>query len=181
MVAVLTLLLILIVNIALTRIATVALVHTGLGRETARFQACSAFTGVGFTTSEAEGIVSHPVRRRIVLMFQKYEVVNNSAREGARFATANPNVTTAEVQTRVLNYIQGSGLVTAAGNPVIVVTPTTWSVGPGTWQARQVDVFYFHDYTFLGPMADWFGGSFTSASLNGRATMRIESNVTGLP
>ncbi len=67
MIAVLTLLLILIVNIALTRIATVALVHTGLGRETARFQARSAFTGVGFTTSEAEGIVSHPVRRRIVM------------------------------------------------------------------------------------------------------------------
>jgi hypothetical protein len=34
MIAVLTLLVILIVNIALTRIATVALVHTGLGRET---------------------------------------------------------------------------------------------------------------------------------------------------
>ena len=67
MAAALTLLLVLIVNMALTRIATVALVHTGLGRETARFQARSAFTGVGFTTNEAEGIVTHPVRRRIVM------------------------------------------------------------------------------------------------------------------
>ena len=115
------------------------------------------------------------------LMFQKYEVINNSAREGARFATANPTVSTLEVQTRVLNYIQGAGLPTTAGNPVVVVTPTTLLVGPGTWQAQQVDVFYFHDYTFLAPMANWFGGNFTSASLNGRATMRIETNVTGLP
>ncbi len=115
------------------------------------------------------------------LMFQKYEVINNSAREGARFAAANPNTPASEVQTRVLNYLQGAGLPTVAGNPVIVVTPTTMLVGPGTWQAQQVDVFYFHDYTFLAPMANWFGGNFTSASLNGRATMRIETNVTGLP
>jgi hypothetical protein len=37
-----------------------------MGREVARFQARSAFTGAGFTTSEAESVVSHPVRRRIV-------------------------------------------------------------------------------------------------------------------
>ncbi len=67
MVPVFALLVILVVNLALTRIAAVALVHTGLGGETARFQARSAFTGVGFTTSEAEGIVTHPVRRRIVM------------------------------------------------------------------------------------------------------------------
>ena len=50
-----------------------------------------------------------------------------------------------------------------------------------SWPAQQVDVFYFHDYTFLGPMASWFGGNFTSVTLNARATMRVESNVTGLP
>jgi K+/H+ antiporter YhaU regulatory subunit KhtT len=37
-----------------------------MSRESARFQARSALTGVGFTTSEAEDVVSHPVRRRIV-------------------------------------------------------------------------------------------------------------------
>lgn len=41
--------------------------HTGLGRDSARFQARSAFTGVGFTTAEAEDLVGHPVRRRIVM------------------------------------------------------------------------------------------------------------------
>lgn len=45
-----------------------ALMFTGLSREAARFQARSAFSGVGYTTSEAENIVNHPVRRRIVML-----------------------------------------------------------------------------------------------------------------
>ncbi len=66
MVAVVTLLLVLVMSILVTRVATIALVHTGLSRESARFQARSAFTGAGFTTSESEQVVKHPVRRRIV-------------------------------------------------------------------------------------------------------------------
>jgi hypothetical protein len=45
-----------------------ALTLTGLSRESARFQARSAFTGVGFTTSESEQVVNHPVRRRILML-----------------------------------------------------------------------------------------------------------------
>ncbi len=66
MIAVVSLLLVLIISMFVIRVATVALVHTGMGREAARFQARSAFTGAGFTTSEAESVVRHPVRRRIV-------------------------------------------------------------------------------------------------------------------
>lgn len=54
-------------SILFTRIATIALMHTGLSKQLARFQARSAFTGVGFTTGEAEKIVNHPVRRRIIM------------------------------------------------------------------------------------------------------------------
>lgn len=53
-------------SLLVTKIATVALTVTGLSEEAARFQARSAFTGTGFTTSEAEKVVSHPVRRRII-------------------------------------------------------------------------------------------------------------------
>lgn len=42
-----------------------ALMMTGLSRSVAEFQAISCFFGVGFTTSEAEMIVNHPVRRRL--------------------------------------------------------------------------------------------------------------------
>lgn len=55
-------------SIIVTRTATVALTLTGLSREAARFQARSAFSGAGFTTSEAEAVVNHPVRRRIVML-----------------------------------------------------------------------------------------------------------------
>lgn len=67
MVAIVSLLLVVSLSIFVTRVASIALTLTGLSRESARFQARSAFSGVGFTTKEAEGIVNHPVRRRIVL------------------------------------------------------------------------------------------------------------------
>jgi len=68
MVSIFSLLLIISLSILITRIATIALLHTGLSRESARFQARSAFTGVGFTTAESEKVVNHPVRRRILLL-----------------------------------------------------------------------------------------------------------------
>jgi len=55
-------------SLVITRLATMALTLTGLSEDAARFQARSAFTGTGFTTSEAEKVVSHPVRRRIIML-----------------------------------------------------------------------------------------------------------------
>jgi hypothetical protein len=54
-------------SLVVTRIATTALSLTGLSWEAAKFQARSAFTGTGFTTREAETVVNHPVRRRIIM------------------------------------------------------------------------------------------------------------------
>jgi hypothetical protein len=68
MIAAASVLFILAVSLLITRIATVALQLTGVSKANARFQARSAFTGVGYTTSEAEDVVSHPVRRRIVML-----------------------------------------------------------------------------------------------------------------
>ena len=71
MIALLSLLMVILFSIIFVRIGAVALEMTGLSREVATFQAQSAYTGVGFTTSESEYVVSHPVRRRIIriLMF----------------------------------------------------------------------------------------------------------------
>jgi len=68
MTALITLLLVIATSLLITRVATVALTSTGLSREAARFQARSAFSGAGFTTSESESVVGHPVRRRIIMM-----------------------------------------------------------------------------------------------------------------
>ena len=68
MLAILSLLVVLIVSLLIVRVATVALTLTGLSQPLARFQARSAFTGAGFTTSESEKVVQHPVRRRIIMI-----------------------------------------------------------------------------------------------------------------
>lgn len=68
MASVVSLIVIVTISILVTRIATIALVHTGLSEQVARFQARSAFTGVGYTTRESERIIAHPVRRQIIMM-----------------------------------------------------------------------------------------------------------------
>jgi len=65
--AVITVFIVAVVSLLITRIATLALVLTGMSTQAARFQARSALTGTGFTTNEAESVVSHPVRRQIVM------------------------------------------------------------------------------------------------------------------
>jgi len=53
-------------SLIIVRIGATALEMTGLSKEVASFQAQSAFSGTGFTTSESEYVVSHPVRRKII-------------------------------------------------------------------------------------------------------------------
>jgi hypothetical protein len=67
LIAIISLLVVVFLSILITRIATIALTHTGLTRESAKFQARSAFFGAGFTTEESEMVVRHPVRRKIVM------------------------------------------------------------------------------------------------------------------
>lgn len=55
-------------SLIVTRVGAAALEATGVSPDLAHFQARSAFTGVGYTTGEAESVARHPVRRRIVLL-----------------------------------------------------------------------------------------------------------------
>lgn len=66
MIALFSLLIIIALSIIAVRIGAIALELTGLSTEVASFQAQSAFSGAGFTTTEAEAMVTHPVRRRII-------------------------------------------------------------------------------------------------------------------
>lgn len=54
------------VSFLVVRAAAIALMMTGLDRKRAIFQALSSFTGTGFTTREAELVINHPARRKIV-------------------------------------------------------------------------------------------------------------------
>ncbi len=59
-------LIVIFVSYLLVRAGAVALMLTGMDWERARFQSLSAFTGTGFTTREAEIVLRHPTRRKIV-------------------------------------------------------------------------------------------------------------------
>ncbi len=65
MAALATLFAIIIISLIVVRIGAVALSMTGLSDDLARFQAQSAFTGVGFTTNESEAVMADPGRRKI--------------------------------------------------------------------------------------------------------------------
>lgn len=54
------------ISFLFVRGAAIALMMTGLEKKKARFQALSAFSGTGFTTKEAELVINHPVRRKIM-------------------------------------------------------------------------------------------------------------------
>jgi hypothetical protein len=54
------------ISFIVVRIGGFALQLTGIEPDVARFQALSAFSGTGFTTREAERVVGHRTRRRIV-------------------------------------------------------------------------------------------------------------------
>lgn len=68
MIPILTLLFVIALSMLVTKVATIALIHTGMSRDRARFQARSAFSGAGFTTQESETVVKHPVRRRVITL-----------------------------------------------------------------------------------------------------------------
>jgi MFS family permease len=60
------LLITILISFIVVRIGGFALQLTGIEPDVARFQALSAFSGTGFTTAEAERVVRHRTRRRIV-------------------------------------------------------------------------------------------------------------------
>lgn len=72
MIAVASVFAVAVISLLITRVATLAFVLTGMSQDAARFQARSALTGTGFTTSESEGVVGHPVRRRIVMVLMLF-------------------------------------------------------------------------------------------------------------
>jgi hypothetical protein len=119
MVAIISLLVVLTLSILVTRVATVALTHTGLSREAARFQARSAFTGVGFTTSESEKVVGHPVRRRILLLLM---------------LLGNAGIVTA-MSSLILGFIsaQGAGSITLRIVILLSGLVLLWTVASSQW------------------------------------------------
>jgi Flp pilus assembly protein TadG len=109
------------------------------------------------------------------LMFQRYEVVTNAAREGARVGVL-PNYTAADVQARAQQYLTSGGLNGSATVNVVVGPSPPFGVSAKTVNQVNVTVQYVHTYLFVGPILNLFGGSLGSVTLQGVSTMRVEGN-----
>jgi len=66
LVALLSIVVLILISTLIVRIAGVVLEHTGVPRHVARFQALSALSAAGFTTSESEELMRHPARRKVM-------------------------------------------------------------------------------------------------------------------
>jgi hypothetical protein len=111
------------------------------------------------------------------LMFQRFLVVSNAAREGARIAVL-PGYTEEDVQNRVTDYVHdGTGDDTLT--PVASLEPVTIDPEGDTppFPAAQVTVSLTHSYLLMGAVSGLIGGggSWTTITLAARSTMRIES------
>ena len=114
-------------------------------------------------------------------LFQRYEVITNAAREGARIGVL-PGYDEAAVQQRVLDYVQ-AGLSMSAGDAVAALTPPpdvdTVMLAAGTgapFAATQVTVSFTYNYLIIGPIVNLVTGGDWAASItiNSRSTMRRE-------
>jgi Flp pilus assembly protein TadG len=113
-------------------------------------------------------------------IFQRYEVLTNAAREGARIAVL-PGYSTADVQARVAAYVTAGRVPTTGTNPDVVVTNVAIPTAPGgpVLSGRRVTVTYTHSYMFLTAIGSWFGTSYATVPLRAVSEMRTEI-VAGL-
>jgi K+/H+ antiporter YhaU regulatory subunit KhtT len=117
-------LVVLTISFLITRLGTAALTLTGVSHDLARLQAVSAFTGVGFTTSESEQIVNHPARRRILIILM---------------ILGNAGIVTA-VSTLLLSFLgvteQSQWL--SRGALLVIGLAVLWCIATSNWVERHL-------------------------------------------
>ena len=115
-------------------------------------------------------------------LFQRYEVLTNATREGARMAIL-PGYDADDVKTRICEFLTNGGVPTTGcpgatpTHPAVTVTDTTIALGAGVTpvQAKQVQLAYTHNFMFVGPIIGLMGGSWTNTKvITTVATMRTE-------
>ena len=120
-------------------------------------------------------------------IFQRYEVVTNAAREGARMAVL-PGYSTAgaenAIRTRVSAYLQAAQVPITRGTPPVSIVNIafangTVAVGGGLppVAVRRVTVTYTHTYTFMAGIGSLFGFTYTTVPLVAVSEMRIEGGT----
>ena len=110
-------------------------------------------------------------------LFQRYEVVTNAAREGARVRVL-PGYTDDDVMLRVTQYLTAGGLTAI---PVVAVNHPMRDINGHCAVMTSVTVTYPHAYSFVGGIASYFGANSlgTRTALTATAEMRNELPAVG--
>jgi Flp pilus assembly protein TadG len=121
------------------------------------------------------------------VMFQRYEIVTNAAREGARIGVlSGAGYTNADAVQRALQYLNVGGLnVTTRGSCGGALSPGTRCASAATSSVTitgtaktvsqvTVVVEYDHEYALVGPMMGLFGSSLGTVRLRAVSSMRLE-------
>lgn len=129
-------------------------------------------------------------------MFQRYEVVTNAAREGARLAVL-PDYQSAggeaQAEQRALDYLAAGGITgtqRACGGAEVGGTfcadlrtdgafgtatiPASGGAPARTVQQVTMIVEFDHEHVFVGPLMQLFGGTLGTVRLRSICTMRVE-------
>jgi len=105
-------------------------------------------------------------------LFQRFEVVTNAAREGARLGSL-PLYSLDDAKERAEKYLQAGGLNETHTPPDAIYD--TEIVGSVPVAVIRVTVHYPSQFAFLGPIAALVGGSgFGTIQLNATSVMRRE-------
>ena len=109
------------------------------------------------------------------LVIWEHQVVQNAARAGARFSSLprnwidprNPGATIAQIEQRVIDYLQEEGITVGLGN-ISVTQSFPINVAGMTLSGSEVSVTYTRDLLFSG------GGllPFAEVTLHGRSVFR---------
>jgi Flp pilus assembly protein TadG len=110
-------------------------------------------------------------------LFQRYEVVTNAAREGARVAIL-PGYANADVEARVNQYLTAAGLTDPSTTAVGAAQAIT--VGTQCITVRPVTVTYDAPLLFLGPIFGMMGGG-SFRTLTSTSSMRTEIAAGACP
>lgn len=102
------------------------------------------------------------------MLFQRYEIVTNAAREGARAAAVG--LSQQQIETVVETYLEAGGL---NGQPTIAVDDVNIPSNPPL-NAVRVTVEYPNGTFIVGPIAEMFGSSLQVVTLRSASTMRVE-------
>jgi Flp pilus assembly protein TadG len=112
-------------------------------------------------------------------LFQRYEVITNAAREGARMGSL-PGYADTDIRGRVRNYLTAAGLMATVPDSDIPITRGTETLPSGLVIATvKVGVNYPSAFVLMAPFAPLIGGSAPGAiTLKAASVMRLEGPGT---